>query len=251
MNSLPDPVGSVLQSLMETFQDEQINADSESLADMLWLAIHMPPEPKAKALKEDGENPEQSSSQQRVRVKEEPAEPLAKDQQQKVPLTVPPPRRPTESPSASGVGGTELATPSAPALRNKLLLGRSLRPLMQKVPSATQTQLNEVATAILMAEQPQSWVPILEPKPERWLSLSVVVDRSQLMGLWQETLQDFLQLLARQGAFQDVRSWLVDISDAGAVQLFSKLHVSPRLSKTSTSKGINGSRGTAFNCSGE
>ena len=183
MNSVQDPIGSVLQALIQTFQREQINADAESLADMLWLAIHVPPEPAAVAVDLEDEDPDQSGNSQRTRVEPAESSPASGDRPGTLPLTLPQPRRPSTSPSLTGGGGqSNIATPAAPALRNTLLLGRSLRPLMHKVPSRTMTQLNEVETAIRMAEQPDSWVPVLEPKAERWLSVSLVVDQSRTAG---------------------------------------------------------------------
>ena len=97
-------------------------------------------------------------------------------------------------------------TPAAPALRNPLAIARAIRPLMRKVPSRTETILDEEATARQIAEK-NIWIPVLEPAPERWLDLALVIEESSSLPIWQETITEFQTLLERHGAFRDVRTW--------------------------------------------
>ena len=109
-------------------------------------------------------------------------------------------------------------TPAAPALRNPLALARAIRPLMRKVASRTETILDEEATARQIAEK-NIWTPVLEPAPERWLELALVIEETSSLPIWQETITEFKKLLERHGAFRDVRTWRLNADPDGSLYL--------------------------------
>jgi hypothetical protein len=78
--------------------------------------------------------------------------------------------------------------------------------LKRRVPSHTQSVLDEVATVQRIAEE-KLWIPVMRPAPERWFELALVIDEAASMMLWKQTIQEFRQLLEQHGAFRDVRTW--------------------------------------------
>ncbi|MEV0676149.1 FxSxx-COOH system tetratricopeptide repeat protein [Actinosynnema sp. NPDC050436] len=107
--------------------------------------------------------------------------------------------------------GASTAWPTVPALPDRRWIARALRPLMRGTPSPRDEELDEEATAV-RAAQDRLWVP--ECRPTYWHPLEVVlvVDQAGLMPVWQQTTREFRDLLARQGAFRDVRLYHADFS---------------------------------------
>ncbi|MQY03795.1 hypothetical protein ACRB68_18410 [Actinomadura sp. RB68] len=99
--------------------------------------------------------------------------------------------------------------PTAPMLADPLGVQRALRPLKRRVPARGRRELDEEATAERIAETRQ-WAPVLVPAPERWLSLSLVVDTGPTMRLWRPLARELAEVLVRQGAFRDVRMTFLD-----------------------------------------
>lgn len=119
------------------------------------------------------------------------------------------PARVRREPAPERAALTEQALPLVPRLASERELGRSLRPFNRRMPSATETEIDEVATAERAAEE-GLWMPALRPAETRWLSIAVVVDASSSMLVWRPTARSFVTLLERQGAFPRVTSYLVD-----------------------------------------
>jgi tetratricopeptide (TPR) repeat protein len=90
------------------------------------------------------------------------------------------------------------------ALYDSAGIARALRPLKQTVPSATETELDEDATATRAAAD-GLWLPYTTPVPSRWLDLTVVVDDGSSIGVFRESVAQFTRLLSQHGAFRDVR----------------------------------------------
>ncbi|WP_279510135.1 SAV_2336 N-terminal domain-related protein, partial [Actinomadura sp. 7K507] len=97
----------------------------------------------------------------------------------------------------------EVLVPTAPMLADPLGVQRALRPLKRRVPSRHRVELDEDATAARIADT-RLWTPVLVPSPERWLSLSLVVDTGPTMRLWRPLARELAEAMLRQGAFQDV-----------------------------------------------
>ena len=108
--------------------------------------------------------------------------------------------------------------PEAVALRNRREIAKALRPLMRKVPSRWRQAIAEEETAIRIAED-QIWSPVVKPEPERWLELAIVVEVTNLVDVWRDTIAEFQHLMERHGAFRDVRTWQLQ-TGANQPQLF-------------------------------
>jgi formylglycine-generating enzyme required for sulfatase activity len=90
---------------------------------------------------------------------------------------------------------------------------------MRKIPSPTQRSLNEEATAVQIAEQ-GVWSPVLEPTPERWFDLAIVVEDSPSLKIWEETIAELQTLVEQQGAFRQVRTWKLRGQGGSRLELF-------------------------------
>lgn len=99
------------------------------------------------------------------------------------------------------IRGHSIRLPSAPTLPQMLEMERALRPLARRKLSKYRWELDEKATADFIATS-DMWNIIQRPAAERWLEGVIVVEQSPTMRLWQETVQEFRQLLWRVGAFQ-------------------------------------------------
>lgn len=173
--------------------------DARELSEMLWLACHISPPPEEAA---------PPAPPVQVDVPEEPIE-----QPRPAPAPTPGPARPPEArsrlhprpaPGAEPAGAAaEVLVPTAPMLADPLGVQRALRPLKRRVPSRHRFELDEDATAARIADSGR-WTPVLVPSPERWLSLSLVVDTGPTMRLWRPLARELAETLLRQGAFQDV-----------------------------------------------
>ncbi|TDD33829.1 hypothetical protein E1287_18525 [Actinomadura sp. KC06] len=179
--------------------------DARELSEILWLACHIsPPEAARPAPPVVAAAPE------------EPAE-LPRPAAPSVPDPRPPAREPLSrlhprpAPGAAGPVGeaSEVLVPTAPMLADPLGVQRALRPLKRRVPSRHRFELDEDATAARIAET-RLWTPVLVPSPERWLSLSLVVDTGPTMRLWRPLARELTETLLRQGAFQDVHLGYLD-----------------------------------------
>ncbi|NJP06778.1 MAG: SUMF1/EgtB/PvdO family nonheme iron enzyme [Chloroflexaceae bacterium] len=72
------------------------------------------------------------------------------------------------------------------------------------------------------------WHIQLQPAPERWFDLELVLDASPSMVLWQQSIAELYQLLNRHGAFRHVRAWRLN-TDATEepLPLMAGLHADP------------------------
>ncbi|MEU6553426.1 SAV_2336 N-terminal domain-related protein [Streptomyces sp. NPDC046915] len=109
----------------------------------------------------------------------------------------------TGAPAADGPSGVLRLLPGGRVLGNDLVLGRALRPLKRRVPSAFRTELDEDAT---VAAQADTGVPnvVLRPLPERWLRLALVIDSEVSMVLWEHHCGELHAAFERSGAFRQI-----------------------------------------------
>ncbi|MDF3144372.1 toll/interleukin-1 receptor domain-containing protein, partial [Streptomyces sp. T21Q-yed] len=87
-----------------------------------------------------------------------------------------------------------------------LALTRALRPLRQTVPSTRARTLDVEATAAASGDT-GLLLPILRPAPERRFSVDLLIDTGTTMKVWHRLADELRTLLARHGAFADVRAW--------------------------------------------
>ncbi|MFJ8535280.1 FxSxx-COOH system tetratricopeptide repeat protein [Streptomyces sp. NPDC093591] len=190
----------------------------EELADILWLAQHLLGDEPPRTGDAPGPTPDASSA--------EPPEPKED--------RTPRPQEPREDTGGSGAGrrsslhirGTHrhartgrlaapVHVPAEAALPHGLALTRALKPLTRKVPSRTAFELDEEATVTRLVDE-DIMVPVLRPEPARRLNLTLVVDTSPSMALWQHEVRELHQGLTRLGAFRDIRRWNLSPAPEGA-----------------------------------
>jgi formylglycine-generating enzyme required for sulfatase activity len=213
-----------MEQFLRRLEKLGLGLGDEDIADVVWLAmqigtvtaVEIPPEPI------ESEQPGEVES----------AKPGQSITEQTPPSTAPQRQPPTVSAFASdsvsrppdsetSSAGLPFQAPAVTALPNALDLGRALRPLMRKVPSATQFVLDSEATVNRVIEQ-QIWQPVLLPAPERWLDLELVIEESPLNLVWRHTLDELRRkVLERSGVFRHVRSWTLRDQD-GQPQLLSR-----------------------------
>ncbi|MTJ21621.1 formylglycine-generating enzyme family protein [Dolichospermum sp. UHCC 0352] len=124
----------------------------------------------------------------------------------------------TSEKSKPASSGVPFKSPAVAALPNALEIGRSLRPLMRKVPSRIKFVLDKENTAQQIAEN-DVWIPVLKPARERWLDLVIVVEENRATVVWEETINEFRKLMERHGAFRNVYTWNLCTND-GKPQFF-------------------------------
>ncbi|MDX8031681.1 hypothetical protein SK803_15760 [Lentzea sp. BCCO 10_0856] len=105
---------------------------------------------------------------------------------------------------ATTSGEAALAWPTVPALSEPRRIATALRPFTRPAPSPWRTVLDEEATAVRAAQE-GLWLPEWRPAPWRRFDVVLVADAAPSMEIWQQTVQDLLTLLRRQGAFRNVR----------------------------------------------
>ncbi|MER5865806.1 SAV_2336 N-terminal domain-related protein [Kitasatospora sp. NPDC002040] len=175
----------------------------EQLADVLWLAGRLP-----------------------ARAGSEPAGVQAESE------ALPPPRTPAAPAPLPSYGsahptpqGTDLYAAAGPAVAGTAALPvlvrsqralpaarsftRALRPLRRHRPTPGGAEIDESATADLVAET-GLFDLVLRPATERWLDVSLVVDDGPSMDLWRELSSELEELLSRSGVFRRVRSYGLD-----------------------------------------
>jgi hypothetical protein len=102
-----------------------------------------------------------------------------------------------------------LRWPAVPALRDPRGIERALRPLTVRALSPWRKVLDENKTATVAAEE-RIWLPQWKPAPWRQFELALVVDSSQTMELWRQTVDEFTEILCHLGAFRNVRTYRFD-----------------------------------------
>lgn len=216
----------MLEQFISTLEQAQIERHGEALdgvaiADLLWLALHRG---GGEAVEGEVDATVGDEPKLEAEAPEAPPAPTQRETEETLETET------TETPGAkvypsggrsqSSQRGIPFKTPAAAALRNPLALARALRPLMRKASSRTVQVLDEQATVQQSIEE-RRVVPVLRPALERWFEVALVIEESGSWGIWQQTLTEFAQLLARQGAFRAVQVWWARV-DGEEVTLRSK-----------------------------
>ncbi|MFJ9811377.1 FxSxx-COOH system tetratricopeptide repeat protein [Streptomyces sp. NPDC101158] len=117
-----------------------------------------------------------------------------------------PPRRPTATAArlVREFQDVRVRAEPLPDLRGASDISRRLRPLKQMVPSRTEVELDEEATAEHAAEA-GLWMPWIRSADERRFDLVLVVDDHATMAIWEQTIAEFTAVAEQLGAFRDVR----------------------------------------------
>lgn len=205
------------------------SADALARADALWLARVLP----ASALPAApgsfvGTSPLQSPGKPSKRTRAERNAAAISD----APAPVPPATLTTAAslfvPQPGSAGEQQLAArrvqvPVADALPDRALIERALKPFLRRRLSLTRSAIDADATAEasarasaeLMARLPphaprgtgQTLVPVLRPATERWFDVVLLAEQDDTMLVFEDTLLELRNLLARHGAFATVRLW--------------------------------------------
>ncbi|NES86289.1 MAG: formylglycine-generating enzyme family protein, partial [Moorea sp. SIO2B7] len=234
----------MIEEAIAILQQAGFDLTAREIAEIFWLAIHLdqpidqseepeqplPQQPSQSSTvsQEQSQQPQQQSqastvsqeqSQQprnqtpNIQPDTKKSPPKAKKPGADVYLPFSKPNKTKESREA-----IPIKVPAAVALRNSLALGRALRPLMRNVPSATETILDEEATVYQIAES-KIWLPVLKPASERCLELALVVEKTSSTAVWKQTIIELQHLVKHHGAFRDVRTWELRITET-KVNLF-------------------------------
>ena len=206
-----------LQSFIQCLRDADsvlsagvgLGPGAEEIADMLWLAEHLPKTAydESATLDEDSETEPRS---------DETSEGVAPSVDLDTAVRKISNKLLTQKGKAAQSTAKPLRIPAAAALRQPLKLARSLRALARKTESRTQEVIDEEATAIAIAENNPAGV-VRKPAQERWLDLELIVEHSRVASLWQQTSKEFVDLLERLGAFRTVRVWTLHASEEGGL----------------------------------
>jgi hypothetical protein len=215
-------------SLAHTLAAAQLDFDAIDVADMLWLAqfaaTPAPAQPDPAPVEEPAadlpdRDPDPGPPPPSIETDGLPPPPDAGlNLYADTPAPDPTGEEVTEP--APSPPGTPFAVPAAPALRTRMDLARALRPLMRKVPSRTQFDLDEAATVTQIAET-AVWLPVVRPRPERWLELDLVVESSKTTVIWEQAIAELNHLVEYQGAFRALRTWHLD-GQEGQIRLFPR-----------------------------
>jgi formylglycine-generating enzyme required for sulfatase activity len=215
---------------LASFTEAESLLNAEDIADAIWLALQMGADesPVVDVVDDNADSPGQETST--VTIEDVEAD-LPKLPPPSVPVRLPElsPSTPdtAEVPPESGL---PIQVQAAPALQDRLAIARSLRPLMRKVRSQTRQVLDEAATVDRIAQR-EIWLPVLKPAPERWLDLELVIEASEFSFIWDATLMEFRQILERQGAFRNVRTWWLEGTKQGKLNLVSKKSQTPEFAQ--------------------
>jgi len=220
---------------LASFTEAESLLSAEDIADAIWLALQMGTD-ESPVVDDDSDGSGQDEDTSTV---------IIEDVETKLPPLPPPPSVPAylpqSSPSTADMteediteeepeSGLPIQVQAAPALQDKLSIARSLRPLKRKVRSQTRQVLDEAATVNRIAEE-EIWLPVLKPAPERWLDLEFVIEASEFSFIWDATLMEFRQILERQGAFRNVRTWWLEGTEQGKLNLVSQKSQSSEFSQ--------------------
>jgi len=211
----------MIERVIGAFKDLGFDLDDREIADILWLSVQMrrsqsSPFPQLQqqtpaSTPEITPTPPQSAINQNKKSQKSSSKTETSANVY--------PQSSQDSNQASS--GLPIKVTTAQALRNQLAISRSLKPLKRRVASKSEFILDETATAERIAEE-KLLLPVMRPAPERWLELALVIDEGASMMLWKQTIKEFKQLLERHGAFRDVRTWGLFISEDSKVWLRSR-----------------------------
>ncbi len=186
------------------------DAAATSLAEALWLASKLPAAPELPAEEPAAKPAERPARTQKEAPKAEAGErksPARTDSKPKL-RDNPDPRRlyapETGKPEAASIPATWITVPTADALPSRLAIERALKPFLKRFPSRRLWQLDTAKTAEASADR-RAVTPVFSPLPERWFSVLLLVEQTDAMEVWTDTVRELQMLLGRHGAFRHVR----------------------------------------------
>ena len=223
METSKQPRRSPIGQLAEALTNASLPFDSTDLADALWLSQFVEPSKNQLADKESAtvSKPSNETIEAKSEIEENIPEATLKIYSDTSSQTSVQQKEIHTQRAQEHTKKLPFSVPAAPALRTRLELARSLRPLMRKVPSHSRFDLDEDATVNKIAET-EVWVPVVRPRPERWLELDLVVEDSKSTVIWNRTIAELNHLAEYQGAFRSVRTWRMLSTSSEESQLFTR-----------------------------
>ena len=221
---MPSPAIARLISALK--QEIKLDLNAEEIADILWLTLEIEkcsPSARSEILSTPKVSEPLKTVEPSALTSDQPS--LEQPQDSSQPSTSPPPaplfsELPSDQ-SEEKLTALPIAIPAASALPRSLNLARSLRPLMRKEKSRYRQILDEEATVTQIVDE-EIWSPVMQPAPERWLELAIMVEETNLLDVWQETIVEVQHLMERHGAFRDVRAWQLVCTSGNVVQMFRR-----------------------------
>ena len=198
MKALDDFIAQVL--------DREPECTAEDIADMVWLAWHLPAATKAtvKRAPATDQKPPENLGLSLPELDKTGVQP-SKPQLPPSPVSSPP-SAPIVSGPDSQPAQQRVRVSAAPGLEQVLQVAGSLRPLRRLAPSRFDSVIDYEQTARRSADE-NIWVPVLRPKLDRALSLALVLDQASSMSLWRPLVRDLRRLLVERGNFRQCRLW--------------------------------------------
>ena len=245
-----------ISKLWSLLKQAQFELDAEEMADLLWLGVRMGEvevtsgektpseeitEDNAKKKDEERFEPDLSEISDEQVTAESQLDEKSKPSPPEVPVNLPNESDP-KSQSQAASESIPFKAPAAPGLRDKLALGRSLRPLMRKVPSRTKKILDAEETVTQFAQN-RTLIPKFKPEPERWLDLALVVEKSPSIIIWQEIITELQKLIELSGAFRSVSTWGLQTDDKGEIKHFPQQNFSAHQESSRSPKELLDSAG--------
>jgi formylglycine-generating enzyme required for sulfatase activity len=225
--TLPIEPSYSIATLSQILSYANLDLSPIELAEILWLAVQRgevvteeTPKKQSKKIEFPSIDPA-TPIEPSTNIQSAPPEmPLQPQPEVNVDIVAEPPPSPPEAEISEPVPTPlPVKIPEAVALRNRREIAKVLRPLMRKVPSRTRQAIDEEATAIRIAVD-KIWSPVVQPEPERWLELAIVIEVTNIFEVWKDSIAEFQHLMERHGAFRDVRTWRLQTPANGKPQLF-------------------------------
>jgi hypothetical protein len=192
-----------------------LDFDPEALADVLWLARYQPAPQSTKPGSDSTADGQTATPPKSPTGSEKPGTSTTTGSKPGAPTSPKPDDGKLYTGHYSTTGGrraSAIQVPAASALPGALELSRALRPFNRRRPSNTRFELDEEATAESVA-QFKFLRPVLRPMPERWFNVALLVDGARSMDPWAKTIEELHWMLARHGAFDQVRRWRMLVGD--------------------------------------
>ncbi len=214
----------MIDSLLHALATSHLPLTDEEFADVLWLASYMDMPPNASTLASAPEaqpqpaTPAVAQNRHQQPTKDQQAASTSGQPTTSAQAEVHLPKSSThDKQRVEGMRALSFRSPAATALPGKLALARALRPILRKIPSSTQQELDEVVTAEQAAEEGRI-TPQLRPGRERWLDVAIVIDDWHTMAIWQQTIAEFIELLQQLGAFRTLQTYLLSTKGDGQTE---------------------------------
>ena len=223
---MPDSPPSNLGRILAFAEGEDWGFDSYEYADWLWLwqiQCEKGVDKQSSTVVADEED--QTTSQKvedQESTNEETQSPESAAKSEGLPVTLP--ETPddasqqqqeesssTSEPTASSDDpGLPISVPDTATLQQTLPLNRSARPLIRRIASATEKELNIPKTVretaeISLNQKSLTIIPTYQPKLIRALDAIVLVETHRSMLLWEKLQAEAFTWLSRLGAFRDIR----------------------------------------------